>query len=232
VATSVGKRWKRRGDGRFIRPLQRWRRERWWPWQCKRTTTLTLAGLVILLSIGGGAVVVHSIGGKDGQQHTVGRTVDLAAVRPPSAGGDFQRWLDRPMRSGSARSPSPRAGWVSDLMGRPNTPQAALVWWKPDGSSAAAPDLNLDQVYLPESPNRRPLRADLRRPPAPAGPPASDVSIRIPNSQGYASSIRHHRPRRARTNMGGVAFRIQTQSIDIRIGLAKGPWADRHHPRR
>jgi hypothetical protein len=182
----------------------------------QKTTTLVIGGLVLLLGIGGGAMVVRSM--VTPSNTTGAHSVDLAT---PPANGSIKFSDGTTVECvGMSEVTFGKMSWVSDLMGKSATPQQPTNWWKPDGSPATAPQLGGDVVYLPEAQDRRGIRFIFDT----TGPTAggSDANIRIPNSQGYASSVRTFGQTR-RTNLA-ASLPLTMDKIDIRVGLAKGEW--------
>jgi hypothetical protein len=180
----------------------------------QKTTAVALAGLVLLLGIGGGVAVVRTMGSSS----PGARTVTLA----PSPAGSFVTFSDGSKVECIAISEVTfgKMSWASEMLGSSPKQVEPKMWWKPDGSAADKPDIGFDQVYLGNAPGRRALRMVFDN----SGPAATaaDVSIRIPGSQGYASSVRTMGPIR-RTNLA-VALPDTADKVDIRLGLARGEW--------
>jgi hypothetical protein len=180
----------------------------------QKTTAVALAGLVLLLGIGGGVAVVRTMGSSG----SGARTVTLA----PSPAGSFVTFSNGSKVECIAISEVTfsKMSWASEMLGNSPKQVDPKIWWKPDGSVADKPDIGLDQVYLGSAPGRRGLRLVFDT--SGTGATGADISIRIPGSQGYASSVRTLGPIR-RTNLA-VALPETADKIDIRLGLAKGEW--------
>ncbi len=180
----------------------------------QKTTAVALAGLVLLLGIGGGVAVVRTMGSSS----PGARTVTLA----PSPAGSFVSFSNGSKVECIAISEITfgKMSWASEMIGNSPKQVDPPIWWKPDGSVATKPDLALDQVYLGSAPGRRQLRMVFDT--SGTGATGADIWIRVPNSEGYASSIRTVGPMR-RTNLA-VALPETADKIDIPIGLAKGDW--------
>jgi RNA polymerase sigma factor (sigma-70 family) len=180
----------------------------------QKTTVIVIGGLVLLLGIGGGVAVVHTMG-----SNTSGsRSVTLAS----SPAGSFVTFSDGSKVECVAISEITfgKMSWASEVLGNSPKQVEPKSWWKPDGSVAAKPDTGLDQVYLGSAPGRRGLRLVFDT--TGSGANGADISFRVPGSQGYASSIRTIGPIR-RTNLA-VSLPDTTDKVDIRLGLAKGEW--------
>jgi RNA polymerase sigma factor (sigma-70 family) len=180
----------------------------------QKTTAIVIGGLVLLLGIGGGVAVVHTMGSNNSDA----RSVTLASA----PAGSFVTFSDGSKVECVAISEITfgKMSWASEMLGNSPKQVEPKLWWKPDGSVADKPDTGLDQVYLGSAPGRRGLRLVFDT--TGTGATGADISIRVPGSQGYASSIRTIGPIR-RTNLA-VALPETTDKIDIRLGLAKGEW--------
>jgi RNA polymerase sigma factor (sigma-70 family) len=197
-----------------------------------KTAALAAAGLVLLLGIGGGAMVVHSLGTRGTTRTiTLPATPAAQAGTPASSASAPVTFADGTTVRILGISEVPRGGgvrnWIGTVLGGGTAPaatqQQSTGWWGADGSPLPTPTLqDLGNVSAGDAPGRRQVRLlfSMRGPSVGAG----GLTVRVDGVNSNAYSSRASNNETIVNYCGSLPNGLDRAAI--RLGLSKGPWRE------